>query len=148
MAGAVGDGGRISTAGTESAAAGAPQVTSKCCPLKRTCESRRNIHDPPTIVHQGQELLCQEVDAFEMNIDHCVKVCLGHLFEVDVLRIASVVHKVVKLVTSPTLKRLADIHHEAVECSQIAGIEARYRSPFLPIVSISRMRDSASVWFE
>jgi hypothetical protein len=43
------------------------------------CESRRNIHDPPTIVNQGQELLGQEVDSFEMNIDHRIKIRLGHL---------------------------------------------------------------------
>jgi hypothetical protein len=78
-----------------------------------------------------------------LNVDHVIELGLGHLLEVDMQRIAGIVHKVVKPFASPAFERLADLGHESIECGQNAGIEARRRC-FLPIAAISRMKDSAS----
>ena len=43
-----------------------------------------------------------------MNIEHGIKVRLGDFVEVEVLRIAGVVHEVIEPLTSPAFERRAD----------------------------------------
>src|SRR6516162_7589310 len=42
-------------------------------------------------------------------------------------RIARIVYKVVKPLSSPTLQRLTDLSHEIVKCTNVTGIKAESR---------------------
>jgi len=64
-----------------------------------------------------------------MNVDHGIEVRLGHFVEVDVLRIAGVIHEVVEPFAPPTFKRLADIRNEPVEGTQCTRVEAKCGGP-------------------
>src|SRR6202011_1095539 len=88
-----------------------------------TGESRRGVGDATAIVHQRQQLLRQEENAFEVNVDHSIEVRFGHFLEVDVLRITGVVHEVIESFASPALQRLAHSRHEVVERADIARVE-------------------------
>ncbi len=99
-------------------------------------EARGDIHDAAAIVDQRQQFLRQEVDAFEVNVDHRIEVCLAHLVEAYVLRVAGVVHEVIEAVASPALQRFADFSDERVKgsaCRRCRGRMPRRCGPLFQL---------------
>src|SRR5580698_2264893 len=82
---------------------------------RKTRESRRDIYDPASIVHQWQELLRQEVNTFDMDIENPVELSFRGLLKTGMQRIARIVHKVVEPVPSPTLQFLANFNNKSIK---------------------------------
>src|SRR5690348_13522520 len=69
----------------------------------------------PAVVHQGKQLLRQEVNPFEVNVDDVIKLRFGHLREGDVQGIAGVVHEIIKAIASPAIESTANIGSKLVK---------------------------------
>jgi hypothetical protein len=66
-----------------------------------------------------------------VNIDHRIEVCLGHFVDVDVLRVAGVVHEVIEAVATPGLQRLADVSNKSIKRANVTGVQGK-ACRFLP----------------
>jgi hypothetical protein len=91
-------------------------------------QSRWDIHDATAVVHQRKQLLCQEVHAFEVDIDYIIELSLGHFFEDSGQRIACIIDKIVKAIPAPELEGLTNIGYEFIEWTRVAGVMLKSRS--------------------
>lgn len=88
------------------------------------CEASGGVHDAATIGEQGQELLREEEDAFEMNVEQVIKIFLGSLGEGSSAINASVVDEKIEVVALPFgLERFGEGFHEGVEAAGLRDIE-------------------------
>src|SRR5271168_3316339 len=62
-----------------------------------------------------------------MNVNDLVELRFGGLVEIRMERTTRIVHQIIEPISSPTVKRLADIHHESVKCVNVTGIEPKSR---------------------